>query len=706
MLANVGALPHDDAEIERLHAAAAKYLDELSRYPYDDSRHTPALQHIADTDTWPENGPAWNDELRLAIQHRLLTVFRAFAPPDEVQPELHRAAPLIPLLLQRHQQQMQQAQQQHLAQMSGALAQPPGAGPVPAEAAGANATAEGGGAVGSNSAVQNGAEGGETQFSATPMDANAAQAALASRFVSASALDAAASALSISQADLSSFYPSKRHLHQFLLVQQHQQQQQQQQQLHQQQQQFASQPAPSSSIVAAAGAPPSLDASASSGPTSIPAASAVEAPLPIPPVSGPAAGPGASASQNVSSLFNNGQPLSTGPPLYAPQIPLKHAEVMLHDLLKSAFSLERASSGADTGNKGEGKDKGVVKEEEDATGAVAGDAAETDRKEGKVKEEPADASRSEDAMETDAPSKADAAVAGPSSTSKLPTSTSSSSLFGFSENTSTLPICDPSTPLFLDSPPFTIQRLAELALAPERHHSSSTKFLHALERVLRVTATWKSVQEREAVVAAKAAAGETEVGDKTDAPPPLVPVLPGTAAAAAAAGASSGPGGPLGVPTGMVDEIEAADTLAAVAQAKAKAGGGGGGSSSGLLPAPTARPAMSLDAAAAAAAAATASGAGLGLGIAPVGNGNGPAPSANGTSGVLQTAAAGGGKRGAEASADGEAAGSEAGSEDTEAGQDEAGSESGASSSGQATATSTAERTLKRMRSERSLKGR
>ncbi|KAL9937108.1 hypothetical protein V8E36_004343 [Tilletia maclaganii] len=110
-------------------------------------------------------------------------------------------------------------------------------------------------------------------------------------------------------------------------------------------------------------------------------------------------------------------------------------------------------------------------------------------------------SATDDKMDADPPSQA-SATDPPSSTQKsaptsLPASlsTSSSQGFGFTENTSTLPIVDASTPLFLSSPPFTIQRLVELALESKRYHSSSTKFLHALERVLRVTATWDVVSE-------------------------------------------------------------------------------------------------------------------------------------------------------------------------------------------------------------------
>lgn len=42
---------------------------------------------------------------------------------------------------------------------------------------------------------------------------------------------------------------------------------------------------------------------------------------------------------------------------------------------------------------------------------------------------------------------------------------------------------------FDTQPPFTIQRLCELALRPTQHHRSRSKYLHALVRVLSVTAT-------------------------------------------------------------------------------------------------------------------------------------------------------------------------------------------------------------------------
>ncbi|KZV78738.1 hypothetical protein EXIGLDRAFT_389345 [Exidia glandulosa HHB12029] len=42
------------------------------------------------------------------------------------------------------------------------------------------------------------------------------------------------------------------------------------------------------------------------------------------------------------------------------------------------------------------------------------------------------------------------------------------------------------------NPPFTIQRVCELALRPRQHYKTSGKFLRALERALLVTSTWDS----------------------------------------------------------------------------------------------------------------------------------------------------------------------------------------------------------------------
>ncbi|KAE8221373.1 hypothetical protein CF319_g5262 [Tilletia indica] len=534
----VGTLPLTEADIQRLHGPAIAYLDKLSEFTYNESRHTSALQHIAETDTWPEDGPEWNDELRLAIQHRLLTAFRAYPLPGEVQPELHRAAPLIPLLLQRHHQQMQQA---HFAQMGGAggsLGPGQGQGSLPMTGQpDGNGNGTGGASV-SGELPPNGNEGGlgleptggaDTSTSAAEL----AQAGLASRFVSASTLDAAASALSISPADLSSFYPSKRHLHHFHIVQQ-QQHLQQQQQLQQQLLLQNSQDQSTSASVAASA--PSADGgeASSTEPANV------------------GAGPSSGASQTL--LNNSGRAVNaTGPALYAPQIPLKHAEVMLYQLFSNSFSLEPASAaeekkdagkgGADASGTKSGEDVDATGKDKEGGGEIG--KAKQDGESGtksEVKETadsaaagPSGAStteaptKSEEAMDTDTdadpappPAAAAAAAAEPSAVgprpSAIPPSSSSQSVssFGFAPNTSLLPINDSSTPLFIGSPPFTIQRLAELALEPRRHHASSTKFLHALERVLRVTARWDSVKEHDVAIAGPAGgagAGETEGKD-------------------------------------------------------------------------------------------------------------------------------------------------------------------------------------------------
>ncbi|KAE8212135.1 hypothetical protein CF327_g4187 [Tilletia walkeri] len=536
----VGTLPLTEADIQRLHGPAIAYLDKLSEFTYNESRHTSALQHIAETDTWPEDGPEWNDELRLAIQHRLLTAFRAYPLPGEVQPELHRAAPLIPLLLQRHHQQMQQA---HFAQMGGAGG-PLGPGPGQGQGQGSlpmtgqpdgNGNGTGGAPASGELPPSNGNEGGlgleptggaDTSKSAAVL----AQAGLASRFVSASTLDAAASALSISPADLSSFYPSKRHLHHFHLVQQ-QQHLQQQQQL--QQQLLLQNPQDQSTTASVPAAAPSADGGepSSTEPANV------------------GTGPSTSASQTV--LNNSGRAVNvTGPALYAPQIPLKHAEVMLYQLFSNSFSLEPASAaekkdvgkgGADASGTKSGEDVDATGKDKEGGGEVG--KAELDGGSGTKpeSEETADsaaagASGSSTDLKAEAPAKSDeamdtaadpapptpAAAVEPSAVgprpSAIPPSSSSQSVssFGFAPNTSLLPINDSSTPLFIGSPPFTIQRLAELALEPRRHHASSTKFLHALERVLRVTARWDSVKEHDVAIAGPGAGAEGTEGKDAD----------------------------------------------------------------------------------------------------------------------------------------------------------------------------------------------
>ncbi|CAD6929834.1 unnamed protein product [Tilletia laevis] len=573
-------------EVDRLHAPATVYLTKLAHFPYSDQTHTPALQHIADTDTWPPHGPAWDDDLRIAIQHRLLSAFRAYPAPHEVQPELHRAAPLIPLLLQRHQQQIQHAHQQQLAAQiannagpaaaaaaaagrSGLIGPPPphmgpspaggtDAGPVPVAAAGAGAGTEGAppsaGPPNSGSTEAGlGLDPGAADTS-TSSAVEAAQSALASRFVSASTLDAAASALNISPADLSSFYPSKRHLHHFHLVQQQQHlqlQQQQQQQEQQQRQQSAVQASQESS-------PTPINAP--TGPPSAVVPSQVFA-EPSSETPNHTAGPSSSALHNNNS---SARPLGTGPPLYAPQIPIKQAEVMLYQLFSTSFSLEPARTkqeeqeGGKKGGTGAsretddakmedvGKDEKVtagvgeaVSEAEEVKGKAeakaeaektAGPSSATSGPSAPVKEDeqmdtdpgparPTSGSEATSTTTTTAPAEPSAVGPRPSDLPPTHSSTSISTLgFDFTTNTSPLPILDASTPLFVHSPPFTIQRLAELALEPRRHHASLTKFMYALERVLRVTARWDAVRQTVAASAVSAVDGE-KVEEEVEAPP-------------------------------------------------------------------------------------------------------------------------------------------------------------------------------------------